>query len=385
MKFDKWRWLVSLFLISLNLYLYGQTEPAKSTLQDQVSKSGNNQQEIQKFMEGVPKEQKAAMEFLLLNMPDKDLTILSSDFLLTNHSLAFQARKVFPWAMHIPEELFLNYVLPYANLDEKRDPWRKEFFELCQPIVKDCKTPSEAVQKLNNELFKKFHVKYAPQKRPPNLSPKESIAQGTASCTGLSIMLCNACKSVGIPARIVGTPNWFDKRGNHTWVEIWDNGWHFTGACEPDPKGLDRGWFVGDASRAVKENPEHAIYATSFKKTDLHFPLVWNRESRIVPAENVTDRYAKPSIPKDTFRLSIRVKDSNGKRVSVMVKVTSPDDATFRLDGKSKDESADLNDFLSLELPPAKNFVLEIEGSTKTLKTGKPGERQLLDVEIPLK
>ncbi|MEY4191119.1 MAG: hypothetical protein RIR17_1855 [Planctomycetota bacterium] len=385
MKFDKWRCLVSLFLITLNLYSYSQTEPAKSTLQDQVSKSGNNQGEIQKFMEAVPQEQKGAMEFLLLNMPEKDLTNLSSDYLLTNHGLAFQARKVFPWAMNIPEELFLNYVLPYANLDEKRDPWRKEFFELCQPIVKDCKTPSEAVQKLNNELFKKLHVKYAPQRRSPNLSPKESIAQGTASCTGLSIMLCNACKSVGIPARIVGTPNWFDKRGNHTWVEIWDNGWHFTGACEPDPKGLDRGWFVGDASRAVKENPEHAIYATSFKKTDLHFPLVWNRESRIVPAENVTERYAKPSIPNDTFRLSIRVKDSNGKRVSVMVRVTSPDDATFRLDGKSKGESADLNDFLSLELPPAKNFVLEIEGSTKTLRTGKPGERQLLDVEIPLK
>lgn len=385
MKFDNWRWMVSLFLITFNFYLFSQTEPPKSTLQDVVSKSGNNQREIQKFMEAVTQEQKGAMEFLLLNMPEKDLTNLSAEFLLTNHSLAFQARKVFPWAMNIPEELFLNYVLPYANLDEPRDPWRKEFFELCHPIVKDCKTPSEAVQKLNNELFKKFNVKYAPQRRSPNLSPKQSIAQGTASCTGLSIMLCNACKSVGIPARIVGTPNWFDKRGNHTWVEIWDNGWHFTGACEPDPKGLDRGWFVGDASRAVKENPEHAIYATSFKKTDLHFPLVWNRESRIVPAENVTDRYAKPSIPNNTFRLSIRVKDANGKRVSVMVKVTSPDDATFRLDGKSKDESADLNDFLSLELPPAKSFVLQIEGSTKTLRTGKPGEGQLLDVEIPLK
>ena len=385
MKFDKWRWMVSLFLITFNFYVFSQTEPPKSTLQDVVSKSGNNQREIQKFMEAVTQEQKGAMEFLLLNMPEKDLTNLSAEFLLTNHSLAFQARKVFPWAMNIPEELFLNYVLPYANLDEPRDPWRKEFFELCQPIVKDCKTPTEAVQKLNSELFKKLNVKYAPQRRAPNLSPKQSIAQGTASCTGLSIMLCNACKSVGIPARIVGTPNWFDKRGNHTWVEIWHNGWHFTGACEPDPKGLDRGWFVGDASRAVKENPEHAIYATSFKKTELHFPLVWNRESRIVPAENVTDRYAKPSIPNDTFRLSIRVKDSNGKRVSVMVRVTSPDDATFRLDGKSKDESADLNDFLSLELPPARSFVLQIEGSTKTLRTGKPGERQLLDVEIPLK
>ena len=28
-------------------------------------------------------------------------------------------------------------------------------------------------------------------------------------------------------------------------MEIWDEDWHFTGACEPDPKGLDRGWYSG--------------------------------------------------------------------------------------------------------------------------------------------
>ena len=33
--------------------------------------------------------------------------------------------------------------------------------------------------------------------------------------------------------------NWANKRGNHSWVEIWDDGrWNFTGACEYSAKGL---------------------------------------------------------------------------------------------------------------------------------------------------
>jgi predicted esterase len=96
-----------------------------------------------------------------------------------------------------------------------------------------------------------------------------------------------------VPARLVGTPLWANKTGNHTWVEIWDNDWHFTGACEPDPNGLDRGWFVGNASQAKKDVPEHAIYAASFQKTTTNFPLVWAPKSREVSAENVTERYTR--------------------------------------------------------------------------------------------
>ena len=159
-----------------------------------------------------------------------------------------------PWGKDIPEEIFLNDVLPYANVDEKRDAWRKEFYDLCLPIVKDCKTPAEAAQKLNADLFKKLKRRILRRSgRPPNQSPKESIEQGKASCTGLSIVLSDACRACacrpGWSARRCGRT----RRGNHTWVEIWDKDWHFTGACEPDPKGLDRGWFVGNAAQAKKD------------------------------------------------------------------------------------------------------------------------------------
>ncbi len=268
-----------------------------------LARAKDNRPELEKALSTVPEDQRKGMAFLVANMPDADLRSLKADFLLSNTELAYKARQEVPWGRDIPEDIFLNDVLPYANVDEKRDEWRKDFYELCLPIAKKCKTPSEAAEKLNGEVFKKLNVRYSTQRKAANQSPKESIAGGTASCTGLSIMLSDACRSVCIPARLVGTPMWTNMKGNHTWVEIWDKDWHFTGACEPDPKGLDRGWFVGDASRARKDSLEHAIYAASFRKTKGHFPLVWARGNKDVPAENVTDHYTQPNAERSAAAL----------------------------------------------------------------------------------
>lgn len=341
----------------------------------------DNRGEIEKALLKVPKDQFKGMAFLVANMPDADLVALKAEFLLTNVEYAYKARKETPWGKDIPEELFLNDVLPYANVDEKRDPWRKEFYEMCMPMVKDCKTPTEAVQKLNAELFKKLKLGYSTQRKAPNQSPKESIEQGKASCTGLSIVLSDASRAIGIPARLVGTPLWVDKRGNHTWVEIWDKGWHFTGACEPDSQGLDRGWFVGAASQAKKDVPEHAIYASSFKKSKQYFPLVWAPKSQSVPAVNVTDHYAKPAKKADTFRLQIKVLDANKKRVVADVTVTANADAKTAFAGKSRGETADLNDFLTFDLPPNAEFTVKVGDTAKTVKTGAAGGTQLIEIQ----
>lgn len=339
----------------------------------------DNRKELEKALTDVPKAQRKGMTFLVENMPDADLTSLKADFLLANVELAYKARKELPWGKDIPEELFLNDVLPYANVDEKRDAWRKEFYELCLPMVKDCKNPTEAVQKLNKELFKQLKLGYSTQRKAPNQSPKESIEQGKASCTGLSIVLSDAARAVCIPARLVGTPLWTDKRGNHTWVEIWDNGWHFTGACEPDPLGLDRGWFVGAAAQAKKDVFEHAIYAASFKKNKAHFPLVWAMNNKNVPGENVTDRYAKPAAKVETFRLQVKVVGADGKRVKVEVAVNGTGDTKKTFSGASRDETADRIDYLTFELPPNTEFEVKVGDAKKTVKTGAVGEQKLIE------
>jgi len=343
-----------------------------------------NRPELERALNGVAPDQRAGMAFLIANMPDSDLTQLKADFLITNVELAYKARAEVPWGKHIPEEIFLNDVLPYANVDERRDAWRAEFYDLCLPLVRDCKTPAEAARKLNSELFQKLKLGYSTQRKAPNQSPKESIEQGKASCTGLSIVLSDACRAMCIPARIVGTPMWANKRGNHTWVEIWDAGWHFTGACEQDPGGLNRGWFVGDAAQAKRDSPEHAIYAASFRKSPIHFPLVWARGNKNVPAENVTDRYAKKSEPqKDVVRVSIRVLDANKKRLVAPVVIVGVSEPKFKTVGQSRGESADLNDLLGFDLKPEQEYEVVVTGAERqSFKTGKVGQSRTIEVVL---
>jgi predicted esterase len=267
-----------------------------------------NRAELEKALHAAPKEQRPGIAFLIANMPPKDLTSLKADFLLKNVDLAYQARAKMPWGKTVPEDLFLNDVLPYASVTETREPWRQEMMDLCLPLVKDCKTITAAAQALNAAIFTKLKVKYSTQRNRPDQSPSESIKSGIASCTGLSILLIDACRSVGVPARMAGIPKWVNKPGNHMWVEIWDGDWHFTGACEHDKNGLNRTWFLGDAALAKKDVIENAIYASSFKRTNTTFPLVWAKGSKDVFAENVTDRYTRgknpPKVPEKPRPLS---------------------------------------------------------------------------------
>jgi len=256
-----------------------------------------------------------AARFLVEHMPAKDRAGLSVEFLGENLDLALQARAEFPWAAKVPEDIFLNDVLPYAVFDEPRDAWRADFLLRSRAIVKDAKSASDAAQALNRQLFNLVKVHYNTGRKRPNQSPKESMESGKATCTGLSILLVDACRSVGIPARAVGTPLWANERGNHTWVEIWDGDWHFTGADEPDAAGLDRGWFTGDAAQAKADVPRHAIYATSWKRDGLGFPMVWAGKSEEVAAVNVTARYAKAGAKAaegTLAKLGVRLWDSRG-------------------------------------------------------------------------
>ena len=293
-----------------------------------------------------------AARFLVEHMPEADKESLSSSFLTENLDLAFRARKEFPWAATVPDDLFLNDVLPYAVFDETRDSWRAELLSLSREIVKGATTATKAAQALNQKLFNQIQVHYNTGRKRPNQSLKESRELGKATCTGLSIILVEACRSVGIPARAVGTPLWANERGNHTWVEVWDGSWHFTGADEFDANGLNRGWFVGDASQAKADDPRHAIYATSWKRDGTTFPMVWSRQRDTVAAVNVTPRYAKAPEAADLARLGVRLWDrKGGTRLIGKVCVLDGVRKECAL-AETKSGTADLNDMPRFNLKP---------------------------------
>lgn len=307
---------------------------------------------------------RSAAAFLARHRPPRDASI-DPAILIDAVDLSVRAHAEFPWASSVPEEIYLNSVVPYAVLDETRENWRPAMLERCRPIVEACTTATEAAQALNRELFNLVNVHYNTGRKKPNQSPAESMEQGIATCTGLSILLVDACRSVGVPARVAGVANWHNKRGNHTWVEIWDNGWHFLGADEYDAKGVNRGWFVGDARKAVAGSEEHAVWATSFKPTGHHFPMVWDRSDTSVHAVDATGRYAPEADVKsrmaDVSKQTVyfRVFESRGgNRLNAHVFLPA-----FRGDKFSvltKAGTTDLNDMPSAVVPRGEAITLTI-------------------------
>ncbi len=323
--------------------------------------AGTNRVALTPMLEGTPPGQREGMTFLFENMPEIDLRTLDAGLIATNTALAYQAMATAPWAKQIPPDVFLNDILPYACINELRDSWRPRLRALALPLIEGCTSPGEAARRINERLFPLVNVKYSTKRRKPDQSPLETIESGMATCTGLSVLLADACRAVGIPARIVGTPLWINLRGNHTWVEVWDGDWHFAGAAEPDAAGLDRGWFVHDASQAKRDEPRHAIYASSFRRTGTAFPMVWARNVQWVPAVNVTDRYTPKSqaTVDGKIRLLVKVLDQPaGRRVKAEVFLGDLTEPTRVGTGISREETADMNDILPFEVVPGHRYVV---------------------------
>ncbi len=322
-------------------------------LESVLARAQTNRPQIELALAEIAVDQREGLQFLITNMPDEDLRSLSAEFLLEHVQYAYRAFRETPWNDQVPTETFLNNVLPYASIDERRDAWRKDFYERFQPLVKDATTAAQAAAILNQKIFSLVDVKYSRARPKPNQSSYESIEAHAASCSGLSVLLIDACRAVGVPARFVGTPLWSDRSGNHAWVEIWSDGWHFTGAAEPSGDELDKAWFVDRASKAQRDEPMHAIYATSFKKTSVTFPLVWDRRNTSVCAVNVTDRYTRPTQPVTAGSVAVRFRvldRPGGDRVAAQIQVAGTDNKLL-FTGTTKDERFDGNDHLTATLP----------------------------------
>jgi hypothetical protein len=235
------------------------------------------------------------------------------------------------------------------------------------PLVKNLESPSEATLLLNDKVWDIVNVRYSTKRPKADQSPFESIDAGLASCTGLSILLIDVCRAVGIPARFVGVPLWKDHSGNHSWVEIWDNGWHFVGAFEQSP--LNETWFGERAKTSDDSNWKYSIYAASFKKTDVIFPPLFDSTATYVFADIVTDRYSENIKDDGKVNLAVRLFDKeNGKRIIGDITLIKNDKIIGS--GKTRDEKSDFNDFLIFKIEPNSEVKIqaEIEGKIKTEK-----------------
>ena len=358
---------------------------------DAAIASSERGEELKAALESVDKSQRKDMAYLIINMPNFDRNGIDLELLKENVEYANIAREQFAWAQQLPEEVYLCDVLPYAVVDEVRDSWRKELYGIFAPEVEGCTTMYDAVCAVNANIPRLTGVDYNTLREKTNQSPSESMRQGMASCTGLSILLVDAYRAVGIPARFVGTASWHDNRGNHSWTEVWlDGEWHVTEYYFPSQ--LDHLWFMPDASKAKADDRTYAIYATRFAGGNDWFPMVWADEDEDGPieelpkwvgAENVTQHYIDLAYEQYTRHLEagthtfLRIAgykeqgktEQSGDRVAMGVDIFR---GTEQMGGGlTAGELRDMNDFFSVLLPKNTEYELRYYNAAGELQTQK--------------
>lgn len=225
----------------------------------------------------------------------------------TNYSL--ETRSKYVWAANVPKRLFLEYVLPYANINEARTDWREIFTPSVNDILiasggnLDDFSTADAVLAINIGLWNGAVINqtivFKSDQTPLIYDPMSVLAFGYASCTGVSVFLINALRAAGIPARLVGTPAWntVPSNGNHNWVEVFieeTRSWEFIEAT-PASSGetlanpCDK-WFC---------DPSHffngtKVYAARFDQNqDVRYPMAWDLSNNEIPGEDRTEYYQK--------------------------------------------------------------------------------------------
>eukprot|EP00397_Hematodinium_sp_SG-2012_P014692 GEMP01014945.1.p1 GENE.GEMP01014945.1~~GEMP01014945.1.p1 ORF type:complete len:306 (+),score=74.73 GEMP01014945.1:1226-2143(+) len=240
-----------------------------------------------------------AKQFIIRSMPkaDHDSNLQGQILNITVH-FALKAKQEFPWAWEVTKGDFFRFVLPYGETNEPRTNWRELFWASLTPFVPSTATTStkDVIAWLNGDakfLWQRaFHQKitFQPDRTPEVFDPMSVIMFGGASCTGVSTFFLFALRTLGIPARVAGTPAWNgDDEGtsnNHSWVEILVNGtWYFTegkpaGPADTLENPCDKWFCTPDKMRNT------TVYSSQWNST-LRIPLSW---APLYPAARGVDR-----------------------------------------------------------------------------------------------
>ena len=220
--------------------------------------------------------------------------------------LALDAKTKFGWTDALPQSIFYEYVLNYANTNEARSNWRPYLAPVVNMILEEhgpCSTIAQVVEVVNRHIWTaiapegKDSIVFVSGQTPLIFDPMSVMLFGYGSCTGLSILFTNILRTAGVAARVVGTPSWYDdyNQGNHNWVEVYgdDGQWYFLEAS-PAAGGVDtldkdpcERWFC-EKARFNEGNTSSPVFAARLDQDDADavYPLAWERSSTDVPGED---------------------------------------------------------------------------------------------------
>lgn len=336
--------------------------------------------------------------FVALHMPAHDKSVVTARQIERHARLALSTRGRFAWSESLPDALFLNDVAPYAVLDETRGDWRSPLAALYMPRVKDCRTAREAVWRIVSHMSRDTGVVYSRQRRRAVMSPLEALREKRVSCTGQSILVACALRSVGIPARVAGIASWNHIRGNHTWAEAWyEGGWHMV---EFNERAENTPWVMEGVGMLDPTSPSQRVIASSWRpgpEGTLFPPIELPPGHAPAPGVDVTARYMQlarewyknSGLPSDCLRLFV---ESTGgalqSRVPMHIVLLGPD-GSVAAEGESPGEEADMRYYLSLTAPRRTGYTLQARrakgGPVLASASVEPGDAptQVIRLSIP--
>ena len=168
------------------------TPQVDDSIEKALERAEGNRVEIEAAYKELQGAERAGLDFLVRHMPDGDLKSLSRSFLVEHVRYAYKAWNAAPWRDSVNEEYFFNNVLPYASINERRDSWRKDFYERFSPLVSEAKTPSEATQAFQNaqDVPKTLQVEVLRHPRRTQTRNRSCCRAPSAACLCLLVAAC---------------------------------------------------------------------------------------------------------------------------------------------------------------------------------------------------
>lgn len=275
-----------------------------------------------------------------------------------------------PWEnARIPAEVEAAHLRADRVFFEQPCDWRDTVAGIFRPLVRHCSSAREATLYIAANMTKVTGVYYSTERSKAAMNALEALAEKKVSCSGQSILLVCALRSIGIPARAVGVMTWNHVRGNHTWVEAWfDDAWHM---IEFNEKDFNTPWVMEGIGMLNPAKLSQRIYAVGAPGALLSFPPVLKKEG-VIPAEDVTERYLK--LARQWYEESGYPADCQRLMVDVVERYDTPQpvellDASGKVIAQSvlPTKTDDMRRFASLALPREGNFVLRTPGGSMPL------------------
>jgi hypothetical protein len=296
-----------ILLFSFLLLSSGCSPKKNSPLEEVLELAGSNRHELERVIAHYKADpadslKLKAAEFLILNMPGKysesyeapwedvatvnlrwssssdkqkvldtyqlgnpvrkeDIEHITSEYLINNIDLAFQAWNDKPWGKYISFDTFCEEILPYRIGTEPLENWREKVLASFADINNSLKDDStitavEACGKVN-DVLPRFRL----DKDFSNMSFTQLMATTRGMCDSQAALAAFVMRGLGIPVTIDFTPQWRNHPTGHSWNSVCDSaGQHisFMGT-ETNPHGSHQGNTLQKAKAYRKTYKHHKV------------------------------------------------------------------------------------------------------------------------------